>query len=357
MNRIKKILAVASAAVISLTAFTACSLSSNNANPQPIEQLDNSKIERLPGIAVWGSSMGYGFYGRGSTITSTIDNHMMTDECSIPIVNVSVPKETNYTVLARAGATKMITNEFTIPEGIEKVEIKLYSADNHPIKPLRYGTEWDGGMTNVTIAGIEGQLSSDESSVMFDEPIYYFTRSREGKKVEVKKGEQVISESMTLYKDYIPVICLGDDGGWDSFDELIKQQQAIIDTCKDKEKFIIVGMFTVPLSEEQLKALPADDKNAKDEFIRKNNEEYDKIMKEKWGEHYVCSREYLCSNVALSEMDKSGVEYKESDKVSMSQGVVPDILRYDPNILNGKGYELVGDAIYQKMVDLGYLYH
>ena len=356
MKKIKKILAFSSALVMSFTILSSCS-TNNFSDPKPIEQLEGSKVERLPGIAVWGNSMGYGYYGKGSSITNSINNHMMTDECSIPIANLSVPWETNYTLLARAGATKMFVKAFTIPESIEKVEVKIYSEDGNNIAPLRWGTQWDGGMTNVTIAGIEGELSSDPSTASFENPVYYFTRSKEGKKVDVKKGERIISESMTDYTDYIPVICIGDDGGWNDFDEMIKQQQAIIDTCKDKDKFIIVGLFSVPLTEKQQKSLPADDDTARSKYIQKNNEEYDKIMKEKWGKHYVCSREYLCSNVALEKMDNLGIEYKEADKVNMSKGIVPDILRYDPTYLNGTGYDLVGDAIYKKMVDLGYLYH
>lgn len=357
MNKIKKILAFSSALVMSFSVLSSCSLKVYNADPQSIEQLENNEVERLSGVAFWGSSMGYGYYGRGSTIESTLENHMMADECSIPIANVSVPRETNYTVLARAGAKKIHVNAFTIPEGIERVEVKIYSEDKKPIVPLRWGTDWDGGMSNVTIAGVEGELSSDTNTVLFENPVYYFTRSKEGEKVDVKKGETIVSDSMTLYKDYIPVICIGDDGGWKSFDELIEQQQAIIDTCNNKDKFVILGLFTVPLTEKQEKSLPADDDKARAKLIKENNEKYDKVMKEKWGEHYVSSREYLCSNVALEKMDAMELEYKDADKVNMSKGIVPDILRYDPNILNGKGYEIVGDALYKKMVDLGYLYH
>lgn len=358
MNKVKKIIAFASALVMSFSILSSCS-TNNYADPQPIKQLESNKVERLPGIAIWGSSMAYGYYGRGSTILSSIDNNMMENECSIPVANMGVPKESNYTVLARAGATKMLVNSFTIPEGIEKVEIKLYGEDKKNIIPLRWGTEWDGGMSNVTIAGIEGTLSIDSNTATFEKPTYFFTRSQEGKKVKIKKGEQIISTSMNENKDYVPVICMGDDGGWKSFDELIKQQQALLDTFKDKDKFIILGLFTVPLTEKQEKSLPDDDENgkARAKLVKKNNEAYDKAMKKKWGEHYVSSREYLCSNVALDYLEKNEVDYKNVDKVNMSNGVVPEVLKYDPNLLNGRGYELAGEAVFKKMVELGYLYN
>ena len=357
MNKLKKAVAIISALVMSFTILCSCSIN-NYADPQPIEELDTSKIERHPGIAIWGSSMGYGYYGRGSSILSSIDNHMMADECGIPVANMSVPQETNYTVLARAGATKMLVKSFTIPEEVEKVEVKIYSEDEKPIVPLRWGTEWDGGMSNVTIDGVEGTLSVDSNTAAFENPSYYFTRKSEGKKTKVKKGTEIISDSMTKNKDYIPIICMGDDGGWKTFDELIKQQQALLDSFENKDNYIILGLFSVPLTEKQEKSLPDDDDGkARAKLIKKNNEEYDKVMKEKWGEHYVSSREYLCSNIALDSIEQREIEYKNVDKVNMSRGIVPDILKYDTNTLNGTGYELVGDAVYKKMVDLGYLYN
>lgn len=357
MLRVKKITAVISAAVLSATAFCSCSLSFHSSKtPVTIEKKQVEKVERLPGIVCWGSSMAYGAYGEGSSILNSVESHMMADECYIPVARMGVPYESNYTVLSRAGADEIYVKEFIIPETTERVEIKMYTADGNSIFPLRYGTKCDGGMSNVTIAGVEGTLSIDPNSISFEKPIYYFTRNEEGEEVKIKDGEKLISSSMTDYRDYIPVICIGDNGGWKNFKELIAQQQKLINTSTNNDKFIIVGLFSVPLTEEQLNSVEGDEK-AKAELIRKNNENYDKLMKKQWGDHYVNAREYLCSNVALEKMEKLELEITTEDKVNMSKGIVPDILRYDPDNLNKYAYDLVGDAVYQRMVELGYLYN
>ena len=357
MKNFKRLLALVSATVMTATVLSSCSLDFlKKEGPVTLEKKPTVKVERLPGIAVWGGSMAYGAYGGGSSIVRTVENHMMADECYIPIANMAVPQETTSTIMARAGAIDIMVKEFTIPENIEQVEVKIYASDDSVIAPLRYGTRWDGGMTNVTIAGVEGALSIDENTMSFENPIYYFTRSDEGEAVDVKEGERVISDSMTEYIDYIPVVSMGDHGGWNSFDELIEQQQAVIDSSSNNDKFVIIGLFSVPLTEEQLETVK-DDEKAKADLIKANNEEFDKVMKEKWGEHYVNAREYLCSNVALEKMQNADVEITIQDKVDMSNGVVPGALKHDANTLNGYGYDIVGDAVYQKLVDLGYLYN
>ena len=357
MKNVKRILALVSATVMTATALSSCSLNfGKDEGPVTIEKKQTEKIERLPGIAVWGGSMSYGAYGEGKSITRTIENHMMDDECYIPIANMAVPQETTCTIMARAGAVDLLVKEFIIPEGIEQVEVKIYAADGSTVAPLRYGTRWDGGMTNVTIAGVEGALSIDENTMNFENPVYYFIRNSEGESVHVEEGEKVISDSMTEYTDYIPVICMGDHGGWTSFEQLIEQQQAIIDTSSNSDKFLIVGLFSVPLTEEQLQSVEDDDE-AKEELIRKNNEEFDKAMEKKWGDHYVNARESLCSNVALEKLQNADVSVSIQDKIDMSKGVVPNALKHDANTLNNYGYDIVGDAVYQKLVALGYLYN
>lgn len=358
MNNFKKVMALASAAVLALT-LSSCSFSVSDIfkdkTPATITKKEYEKTERLPGLVCWGSSMAYGAYGSGNSIIKSVEEHMMEDECYIPVANMGVPYDTTKSVMVRSGAVELLAKEFTIPASIERTEVKLYTSDKSDFMVLKYGDRCDGGMTDVTIAGVEGTLSIDSNSAQFDKPIYYFTRKKDGEEVKVKGGEKVISASMTDYSDYVPIICMGDNGGWKNAKELVKQQQAVIDQSSNKDKYVVVGMFTVPLTEEQAKSVINDDE-AKAELIKKNNEEYDKAMKKQYGDHYISSREYLCSNVALEKLENLELEVSKADKVNMSKGIVPDILRYDPDNLNSYAYDLLGDAVYQKLVDLGYLY-
>lgn len=102
--------------------------------------------------------------------------------------------------------------------------------------------------------------------------------------------------------DDIPVIFMGYYGGWNHDpEELIEQQQKILDTFgKNKNRFVIVG--TMPLDESV------------------SQSDYDSAMEEAWGEHYLSTADATTWHVA---------------------GRV--------------GQEAVGRAIYEKLVDLGYV--
>lgn len=89
-------------------------------------------------------------------------------------------------------------------------------------------------------------------------------------------------------QDMIPVICIGYNGGWNNdVNELIEQQQLLLDTYTQKEKFIIMGYY--PNGFEDTAA-------------------YDQAMAEAWGEHY------LPLNGTLSVLDFSDTERQEIAK-------------------------------------------
>lgn len=103
-------------------------------------------------------------------------------------------------------------------------------------------------------------------------------------------------------KDYIPVITMGYYGGWNKDPrELAEQQQKVLDTFgKNKDKFIIVGVRPMDGSV--------------------NIPEYEKVMKETWGEHYI------------STIDICTVTTTTAD-----------------------GQTQVADALYNKLLELGYI--
>lgn len=80
----------------------------------------------------------------------------------------------------------------------------------------------------------------------------------------------------------IPVICMGYYGGWNHDPaELAEQQQKILDTFPNKERFIIIG------------AMPMD--GSVDAAT------LDAALKEKWGEHYISAAEVTTSSSATYE--------------------------------------------------------
>ncbi len=103
-------------------------------------------------------------------------------------------------------------------------------------------------------------------------------------------------------KDYIPVITMGYYGGWNKDPrELAEQQQKVLDTFgKNKNKFIIVGVRPM------------------DGGV--NIPEYESVMKETWGEHYI------------STIDICTVTTTTAD-----------------------GQTQVAEALYEKLLELGYI--
>lgn len=351
MKLLKRFFTLAVTAALSLTALGSCA---NNEETASFEKKQSSKVERLPGIVCWGSSIMYGSYGKGKSIEKTIESHMMSDECYIPIVNLGVPRESTQTIMARAGATKVTVDEFTIPKGIEAVDVTFMTSDKSKILPLKYNQRCDGGMRNVTIGGVEGVLEMDDETSSFEDPLYTFTRKDVGEEVKIKKGTQIISESMTEYKDYIPVICMGESGLWDNDPKkLIQQQQAVLNTSNNKDKFVIIGLFSSPMQETDLDL----EEDEQKELVLKRSKQLDKALQEHWGDHYVNIRELLCSDTALKKLEKAGVEVSDEDKADMAKGIVPKVLKTDQYYLNGYAYDIIGDAVYEKLVKLGYLYH
>ncbi len=348
MKILKRIIALASVAVLSMTMFSSC----NKNEVITIEKKPvTEKIQRHTGIVCWGSSIGYSQYR--CSFTKVIEDHMMSDECYIPVVNMSVPKDSTKTILARAGITKiLVSKEFTVPKGLDPVEIQFKAEDNSYIFPLRYGIYCDGGMSNVTIGNVEGTLSITKDSAQRAKPKYYFTRKKEGKEVVINKGEQIISDSMTMYSDYIPVICMGEAGTWNDANDLIKQQQALIDSCKDKDKFVIVGMFNVPLEDADNM-----DEDEKYKLQKKENEKMDAALAKHWGDHYINIREYLCSEESIKYIESKDIEFDKDDKKKIKDKMIPESLKYDDENLLDVAYQLIGDAVYDKLVELDYLYH
>ena len=135
----------------------------------------------------------------------------------------------------------------------------------------------------------------------------YFEQMYEAAVKLIKKGKAFVcdltAEEMDRFdKDYIPVITMGYYGGWNKDpNELAEQQQKVLDTFgANKDKFIVVGVRPMDGSVD----IP----------------EYERVMKETWGEHYI------------STIDICTVTTTTAD-----------------------GQTQVADALYDKLLELGYI--
>ncbi len=157
---------------------------------------------------------------------------------------------------------------------------------------------WDmaGTLSQMALAGVDEDEIQD-----------YIDAHTEEQGGSITAVESVVrddlDEKQTEREDLndIPVICMGYYGGWNNdLDELIEQQQKILDTYEQTDAYIICGFYPYSVS----------DRDA-----------YDEAMEEAWGEHYLPLNDAIGGTAAMT----------------------------------ADGRELIAEAIYDKLVDLGYL--
>lgn len=308
----------------------------------------------MPGVICWGDSLTTGAGGDGVTYPQVLEelikeniiasfdlskivnpsyryltaSAQLESLTEIPVINMGVGGETTDTILGRNGAVPFVVSEsFTIPEDDTKTEIQFTSQNGDKVAPLRQG---DRGMESVIINGVKGVISIEQRSYMSKNFKYFFTRFNSGEPVKVEKGTVIRSAASTSYEDYILVLFIGQNGGYDNVEELIEQQQAMIDNQKENnDRFIIVGLHS---------------------GTKESRSVMEAAMEDVWGSHYINLREYM-STKALKD---AGIKMTNEDRELMAVGSTPKSLLSDEVHFNSKGYELLGKLIYQRMDSLGY---
>lgn len=203
----------------------------------------------------------------------------------------------------------------TLPEGISFWGDEFFTAENElqysarvkleeKLKTEGYTLEY----ANKTLAGA-GTLSMMKMAGVpqadLDKYIEQHKASAGGGTPPITETgirDLTVEEMDRFDKDYIPIITMGYYGGWNKDPkELAEQQRKVLDTFgANKDKFIIVGVRPM------------------DGGV--NIPEYEEVMKETWGEHYI------------STIDICTVTTTTAD-----------------------GQTQVADALYEKLLELGYI--
>ena len=289
-------------------------------------------LENVPGIVFWGDGFTSGTGGSGVTYPNAVKTKMEAEGYPMSTVNMGAGGETTYEITARAGGYEiLVSSDFVIPADSMPVSVPGFvTADGISLSLLRQG---DSGMNEVTINGVEGALTIEQDSYESEYYTYYFTRKTPGDEVAVPAYTPVVNKGSYEYKDYVPVILMGENGGWDNEPQkLIEQQQLILDNCeKNKDNFIILGLTSG--STESRAAL-------------------DEAMESQWGEHYINLGKILTNKDVLSSYN---VELTEDDLFDIESGIIPDVLLADGVHLNDTGYTIVGDVVFAKLKALDYI--
>lgn len=282
----------------------------------------DSNSTDLPRIVCWGDSLTEGTGGSGTTYPNTLEKLSGRE-----VLNYGVYAEMASCIAARQGGNPMHADEaFTIPAACEPVEIKPVNESGSPEMLMVFG---DAGINPCSIGGVMGTMS-----INMDNGARYFTRSEAGDEVAVAGGTPILFHAMLDKKDDdILVIFSGtnDYPDTESIKDVIAYQRAMLEYA-GAENYVVIGMTK---------------KKAMEEIV-----EINQILAEEYGEHFLDIREYLMEH----GLEDAGAAETEQDRADMAAGEIPTSLRTDEE---GHGtsafYRIIGEQLYKKMQELGYL--
>jgi hypothetical protein len=283
-------------------------------------------LEEVPGIVCWGDDMTAGQGSTGVTYPDVLKTLLLADSINIPVINMGITDESSLEVLGRCGAIPFIVAEDMTLAGNGYVsEFQLKNINGAEVFPLMHNN--NPGVNPVKVNGIDCTfyghiISSTDHSVNG----YYLARAEQGEDTVIPAGT-VIETSGMDYGDYINILCIGQNGGYTSLDDLTNQIDLFISKLgKNKDKYIILGYAS-------------------------SSAEFENALAQKYGEHFLNTRDYLVEN-GLAD---AKLQAKGDDENCIQNGIVPSSLRSDENNLNNNGYNVVGNFVYDSLKNLGYL--
>lgn len=281
-----------------------------------------SQSIQTQGIVCWGDSLTYGLAGGYPKV---LEELLEKNGMKIPVANEGITSEDTGEIMKRAGAIpSYIAKEIIIPGEKKSVKFTLVDDDGNTFSGLPAKESFS---CLVSIKGIQGKVFRKSSEGKMS---YEFTRLYKGDQVSVKSGTKLTYDFVDRYEHYIPVIFMGTNGGWDTIEELIQQQQMILSVFPENKKFIIIGLTYQHYVQEK---------------------DLDEAMEDHWGDHYINLREYLSGQGIYD----ANLKPTSSDLEQMKQGIVPDIIRTDKVHYTEKGYQVLGKLLYQRMQELEYV--
>ncbi|MGN1411276.1 MAG: hypothetical protein ACI4WH_02040 [Oscillospiraceae bacterium] len=292
-----------------------------------LDELAQKITNSLPTeISCWGDDLTAGVGGGDVTYPNVLKSLLLnnvyledTSKLCPSVKNFGITGESSVTVFGRWGLIPYITTKIIdIPKDTTPVPIYFISSRFDYAKPLLNGKT---GFEYVTINGIKGYITLEDNQ-------YYFTRAEEGNPTTINSGTEIVTSAYESTQGDLPIISVGQNGGYTSVADLISQYKKVVQDC-GSDKYLTLGLIT---------------------GTKQSQEEFESSMTSTFGDNFINLREYLSTD-ALKDAE---IEPTQEDLNAMSIGSVPPSLLSDNTHLNSMGYELVAKCIYSRMVDLGY---
>ena len=294
---------------------------------EKVNSIEQAIYKDTPGIIVWGDSLTAGAGGEGTNYPDVLQRSIKTNIYTIPVINMGVGGEDTPTIMGRAGSVPFVVSSFTIPKDTSKVEITIKSSNGNNVFPLRQG---DNGLNTVTINGITGIITIEQASYTSQESTYYFNRTEPGNSVNIADSTIITSNSWADYQNYIPIVFMGQNGGWnENPEELIAQIKSILSMDKWNDKYLVLGLTSGTTESRAV---------------------LESAMESEFGNQYINLRKYIVQN----GLEIVNFEATVADINAINEGAIPLSLLSDPIHFNSLGYKVIGQAIYDRMMKLGY---
>ncbi len=286
------------------------------------KQREESIIASLPDITCWGDGL---TMGNGSDGPSYPE--ILSQLAHLTVHNMGVKLEDSATIATRQGGRYIVLNDITIPSTTNPIQIGTSNnLINNAFESVSLLKNGDVGINPVSIAGIEGTLSITE-----DRPaIYYFTRHFEGDEFSIQEPTPLLTAASQEHNKDITIIFIGQNGGYETIDQLIDQQMSMIEHL-GHDKYLILGLTT---------------------GTGNSRAELEQRLSELYGEKFINLREYLVTD----GLNDANLQPTEDDLANIAIGKLPASLLVDEGIVGNSIYhKLIAEKILDKILELNYL--
>lgn len=310
-------------------------------------------------ITCWGDSMTYGTganyavfvndEGEEVNISGWTSPSTIEALTGIKTYNLGVAGETSYDIALRAGGIKMrVKDGFTVGYN-EPVNVTILDEYDNEIFMADFSAYGYVELEEPDLVYIDKQLFKITGTE--GEGLYIQRYSEEPVEndvyIVIKANEAVYTKASFERKDDILILEIGSNGGWNDYQELIRQYDAIIENSGCKY-YIIVGDTDDPGT--SLADTNQGELNEDGTRIGTGDTSWEATLREAYGEHFINMRAYL---IKYGLKDVGLVPTKQERRMARN-GLIPERLRSDWTHFNSFGYYSKGLAIYKKGVELGY---
>lgn len=244
------------------------------------------------------------------------------------VIDQGIGGETTLEIMGRIGNQPIIVEPFTMPNGsayANRVPITVKSNIGAEVNIMQRVAKWDH-VNPVWVDGVKGNIGwTAEEGTFF----WFISDDCDDTKFGhvISRPTPIVSHSQN-YTNGVYVVFMGQNGGYDTVQELVDQYVNISEHNKTN-RFIFVG-------------LTSENKEYRSEL--------EKAMTVRFGRKYINLRDYMV-NYGLEDV---GLTATSEDESYISEGKVPPSLLSDSVHGNDYYYEILATQVYKRGVELGY---